>query len=101
MRDKGGDNANLNDNDNVDVHKTRDARISGKAERTITITITNTDGSWTSQAAEPSATGPPQVGADETDNGSGVDVLWFSVCAAETAKRLLNHKAADLVDIPQ
>ena len=93
MRGKGGDNANLNANvddddngnvdGNVDVLKTRDTRISGKAERTIIITITNTDGSWTSQAAEPSATGSPQVGADETDNGSGVDVLWFSGCAPE------------------
>jgi len=81
LRDKGGDNVNLNDNlndngnDNVDVLKTRDARISGKAELSIIITKTNTDGSWTSQAAKPSATGSPQVGADETDNGSGVAVL--------------------------
>ena len=88
---RGGDNVDLNanvddnvdvdDNDDDDVLKTRDARISGKADRTIIITITNTDGSWTSQAAEPSATGSPQVGADETDNGNGVAVLWFSVCA--------------------
>ena len=102
MRDKGGDNANLNanvdDNDDVDVLKTRDTRISGKAERTIIITITNTDGSWTSQAAEPSATGSPQVGTDETDNGSGVDVLWFSVCDTEKGEGVIMNRRINTME---